>query len=58
VYDTRGARVAHHVDSDPGEHSWSWTGTDERGAPVANGNYFVRLTSASGTSEMRVVMQR
>jgi hypothetical protein len=58
VYDGRGIRVARHGDATEGEHVWTWNGTDESGARLPNGNYFVRMQSATGTAEMRVVMQR
>jgi len=58
IYDSRGIRVMHAVDAVEGEHTKTWDGTDESGRRVANGNYFVRMTSASGSSELRVVLQR
>jgi aminopeptidase N len=50
VYDARGALVATLIDGtlDGGTHEVRWNGTDDRGAPVASGVYFCRL-SAEGT---------
>jgi hypothetical protein len=58
IYDSRGIRVTHFTDTEAGERSHRWNGVDDGGARLANGNYFIRMTSASGSSEMRVVLQR
>ena len=54
VYDVRGGRVVVLQDGvqRAGRHSVAWNGRDERGALVADGVYFARVT-ADGTSRSR-----
>ena len=45
VYDLRGRRVAlvHREEVAPGRHMITWSGQDDRGLPLASGNYVAKL---------------
>jgi hypothetical protein len=57
VFDVTGRRVQTLIRTQlsPGPHSVTWNGRDERGSPVRNGVYFVRLTTAAKTLDTRMV---
>jgi hypothetical protein len=58
VYDVLGRKVAtlHDGPMTAGTSAATWRGLDEAGRPVAQGVYFVRLASESGTKVARVVL--
>lgn len=58
VYDVRGRLVKRLVGGcvDPGERVRVWDGTDERGARVPSGVYFVRLEAGGETATRKVVV--
>jgi hypothetical protein len=60
VYDVTGRRVRALVEgtSSPGDHNVLWNGKGDDGQNVANGVYFVRLTSQQATLTERVVLLR
>ncbi len=60
VYDIAGRRVRTLVDDDvvPGVHVVSWDGHDQRGARVAPGVYFYRMTSPGFVETRRAVVLR
>jgi len=61
LYDVRGRllRELMDEDSDPGQHTVHWDGTDASGARAAPGLYFVRFVSPLGTRvERQVVVAR
>jgi hypothetical protein len=60
VYDVNGRlirRLVDHVQS-AGEHRVAWTGTDDRGRPVASGVYFYRLTLNGYQETRKLVVDR
>ncbi len=56
--DGRVIRTLHRGRVTPGRHSVSWDGSDENGAPVASGVYFVRIVSPSGVASRKVAVLR
>jgi len=60
IYDITGrlVRVLARQRYATGSHSVVWEGVDDQGAPVLSGNYFVRLTTAQGTDNKRIVFMR
>jgi hypothetical protein len=60
IYDARGARVAVLADGvrDPGVHSVSWQGRDERGVSVSSGVYFARLDFGGETLNRKLVLMK
>ncbi|MCK4680990.1 VCBS repeat-containing protein, partial [bacterium] len=58
VFNIAGVRVATLVSGRVagGRRSVTWNGTDSRGAPVASGIYFVRLTAKDATLTRKVVL--
>ena len=60
VFDVRGRRVRTLVDQSValGAHTVSWDGFDEFRRPVASGVYFLKATTAKGTTTQRVVLVR
>jgi hypothetical protein len=60
VYDLSGRAVALLVDrvESSGRHEARWSGDDDRGAPVASGVYWYRLTTVFGTATRRLVLAR
>lgn len=58
LYDVRGARVRTLLERemDPGFYRVVWDGTDERGARVATGLYFCRLTIGDFHTVRRMVL--
>jgi hypothetical protein len=61
VYDAAGRRVARLLEGEPvtsGPHSVEWNGTDDVGHGVASGVYFVKLTQAGVSAEVRAVLLR
>jgi hypothetical protein len=52
VYDLHGRRVREHL---PQSSGFVWDGRNEAGRPALPGVYFVRLTSAEGARNVRVV---
>jgi hypothetical protein len=57
VYDPSGSLVRTLVSSpmQPGRHSVRWDGTDSRGRELPAGVYFIRLETAGGAREQKVV---
>ena len=43
---------------EPGYHTLIWNGTGPRGAPLANGVYFIRLTAGGRSLRRRIVLLR
>jgi hypothetical protein len=41
-----------------GTHNFAWDGTDSRGAPVASGVYFARMSFNGGGQTVKMVLQR
>jgi len=61
VLDARGRRVRtlhDHVALGAGTHTVRWDGCNEAAAPVANGVYFYRLSTADGSRTGRAVVLR
>ena len=60
IYNLLGQRVRRLLDEPrvPGLHKVRWTGTDDRGAPVASGLYFYRLTTADLIETRRCMLIR
>ena len=58
VYDVLGRKIKTVAAGNirPGYHQAIWNGTNENNSPVSSGNYFVRLTTASGTSSVKKVV--
>ncbi|HKW14683.1 MAG TPA: choice-of-anchor D domain-containing protein, partial [Candidatus Krumholzibacteria bacterium] len=58
VYDVKGARIRALVDMNQraGHYSVTWDGRDDRGAPVASGVYFYRLTSGPFNETRKMVL--
>jgi hypothetical protein len=58
VYDISGRMIKRLVSESvsAGEHSVTWTGTDDRGSRVASGVYFFRMLSGRTVDTKRVVM--
>jgi WD40 repeat protein len=58
IHDVSGRRIATVLDGalPAGEHSVLWSGRDERGARVAPGVYFARLSGAAGTSSRKLLL--
>jgi len=55
VYNLSGQEIRQLIDSnqDPGQHSVSWDGKDEKGIVVGSGMYFYRLNGHSSFSGTR-----
>ena len=60
IYNLLGQRVRRLLDErrTPGLHKVRWTGTDDRGAPVASGLYFYRLTTGEVSETGRCMLIR
>jgi FlgD Ig-like domain len=60
VYDLRGRRVRslQQGNVSAGAHEVVWTGVDERGASVASGVYFLRLSTPDGVHMKRAALVR
>jgi hypothetical protein len=58
VFDLRGRRIARLVNGMDSGTSVIWTGKDDRGQPLANGTYVVRLDLGSQTTAARLVLAR
>jgi hypothetical protein len=60
IYDAAGRVVRTLLDNDqaPGNYKLLWTGTDDSGAKVAGGTYFLRFKSGSFTATKRLVLIR
>ncbi len=60
IYDVAGRLVATLLDdvADPGLHTMTWEGTDDRGRHVGSGVYFYRLTSGDKKASHKVVCLR
>ncbi len=60
IYNLLGQRVRRLLDEPrvPGLHKVRWTGTDDRGAPVASGLYFYRLTTGEVAETRRCMLIR
>ncbi len=60
IYDALGKLVRTLVDGEmsPGDHSVSWTGRDEEGAPVPSGLYLVRLEAGARDAVRKLVLLR
>ena len=59
VYDLMGrrARTLIRKSVDPGVHFVNWNGQDERGRPLPDGVYFVRLLAPTGQRTLRLVLR-
>lgn len=61
VFDVKGSRVESLLRDEPrmpGEHDAIWRAQDERGAPVASGVYYYRLSTAEGDAFGRILLAR
>lgn len=60
VYDLMGRRLRslQRGEVPPGVYGAVWNGDDERGRQVAGGIYFARLTTATGTRTIRLMLRR
>lgn len=58
VFDARGSRVFTLDQSEAGDQSYEWQGTDMTGRRLPGGTYFVRIKSSRGVSEKRLVIER
>jgi len=60
IFDVRGALVRTVYDGSiqPGAHSLTWDGRDDRGNPAPSGVYFYRLDSAEGRVSRKVAFLR
>jgi hypothetical protein len=60
VYDVTGRTVATLLDGEfgPGNHTATWSGTGDDGAPLASGIYFAEVRTGSARSVKRVVLSR
>ncbi len=60
VFDLRGRLVRTCVDAQqgPGRYGFDWNGTDRRGAPVAAGSYFYRLSAGDVVQTRRMILTR
>lgn len=60
IYDAAGRVVRTLLDNDqaPGNYKLLWTGTDDSGAKVAGGTYFLRFISGGFTATRRLVLIR
>ncbi len=58
VHDVTGRLVRTLVEGavEPGRHAVAWDGRDERGAPVASGVYFVRLSAGERSSAKKILL--
>ena len=60
IFNVRGQLVRTLVDAvrAPGRYRYQWDGRDQRGAPVASGSYFYRLTANGFTETRRMIRIR
>ncbi len=60
VFDVAGRRVNTLLDEElaSGSHEVRWSGRSSAGLPVADGVYFLRLSTEAGTSTRKVVLRR
>lgn len=60
IYNLRGALVQRLVSGEypAGEHEVTWTGTDERGGPVASGVYIARMDAAGEVFRQHLALVR
>ncbi len=58
IFDLRGRAVKTLLDKElgTGTHSLDWDGTDSRGAPVASGVYFYRLSAGGASSSRKMLL--
>lgn len=56
--DGRQVRTLFRAENGAGQFTASWDGLDERGAPVATGVYFARLSTRAGSDVRRIVIAR
>jgi hypothetical protein len=61
IYDVSGRMVRRFIDhhpTEPGRHTATWNGRNEKGQHVGPGIYFCRLEAGSGTQIQRIVLLR